>query len=299
MNALANDQAGRLAALLTSNEELKGTHRGLYTGQQGEERTRVTPAGLITDRAILRDEPPDILLTELQDARPAPAAPRRSGPLAAERDEPAVPGARRVPHLRRRAGHRRRDAAAPPRDRAQEPLAPRRHRSRRGRTASDHSAASRRRDVATLGDRGDSAAMVAFRRDRVREPFDESTVVTESRLDLAEWVVDAPALVDALRLGTARAPKAADGSRASCRRGSWAPNFSLLNAAVEGAIEAADARRGRHRTGAGCRRPGRALRRADLDARPDGRRAGTADARQGAPARPPARHARRGGHAPR
>ena len=36
MNALANDQAGRLADLLTSHEELKGITAGLYTGQQGD-----------------------------------------------------------------------------------------------------------------------------------------------------------------------------------------------------------------------------------------------------------------------
>ncbi len=63
MNALANDQAGRLASWLTTHDELRGITAGLYTGQQVEQRTRVSSAGLITDRGILRDDPPDILLT--------------------------------------------------------------------------------------------------------------------------------------------------------------------------------------------------------------------------------------------
>ena len=63
MNALANDQAKRLADLLTTREELAGITAALYTGQDGPQRTRVSADGLITDRAIIRDEAPDILLT--------------------------------------------------------------------------------------------------------------------------------------------------------------------------------------------------------------------------------------------
>ena len=63
MNALANDQAKRLADLLTTREELAGITAALYTGQEGPQRTRVSADGLITDRAIIRDEAPDILLT--------------------------------------------------------------------------------------------------------------------------------------------------------------------------------------------------------------------------------------------
>ena len=63
MNALANDQAKRLTELLTTREELAGITAALYTGQEGPARTKVTPDGLITDRAIIRDDAPDILLT--------------------------------------------------------------------------------------------------------------------------------------------------------------------------------------------------------------------------------------------
>lgn len=63
MNALANDQAGRLTRLLTSDPRLAGLSAGLYTGEQQGQRTTVSPAGLITSREVLRSDPPDILLT--------------------------------------------------------------------------------------------------------------------------------------------------------------------------------------------------------------------------------------------
>ena len=133
MNALANDQAKRLADLLTTRDELAGITAALYTGQDGPQRTRVSADGLITDRAIIRDEAPDILLTNYKmldqlllryDDR---AIWRQSARSL------AVPGARRVPHLRRRAGHRRGHAAAPPRPDAEELPARRRAHRRRAR----------------------------------------------------------------------------------------------------------------------------------------------------------------------
>ncbi len=63
MNALANDQAERLTALLTTHPELGGITAGIYTGEQTSRRTTVSTDGLITDRAIMQDSPPDILLT--------------------------------------------------------------------------------------------------------------------------------------------------------------------------------------------------------------------------------------------
>ncbi|OHV34839.1 DEAD/DEAH box helicase [Pseudofrankia sp. EUN1h] len=63
MNALANDQAGRLAKLLTGDERLKSLTAGLYTGDDKPQRTQVTSAGLITSREVLRSDPPDLLLT--------------------------------------------------------------------------------------------------------------------------------------------------------------------------------------------------------------------------------------------
>ena len=64
MNALANDQAERLAKLIAGDPALSGITAGLYTGEQSSGgRTRVSSEGLITDRALMHDSPPDILLT--------------------------------------------------------------------------------------------------------------------------------------------------------------------------------------------------------------------------------------------
>jgi ATP-dependent helicase YprA (DUF1998 family) len=63
MNALANDQAGRLAKLIASDSRLADVTAGLYTGDKNTPSTRVTADGLITDRAVLQSDPPDILLT--------------------------------------------------------------------------------------------------------------------------------------------------------------------------------------------------------------------------------------------
>ena len=48
MNALANDQAQRLAGMITGYPELGGITAALYTGQQAPPRTSVTADGLIT-----------------------------------------------------------------------------------------------------------------------------------------------------------------------------------------------------------------------------------------------------------
>lgn len=65
MNALATDQARRLAELIHSNPKLRGVvTAGLYVGEQPEHPSAaMTPDGVITDKSVLRDSPPDILLT--------------------------------------------------------------------------------------------------------------------------------------------------------------------------------------------------------------------------------------------
>lgn len=63
MNALANDQARRLAQLITTHPELAGVTAGLFVGEQGSRRSKVSTDGLITDRDTMRAKAPDILLT--------------------------------------------------------------------------------------------------------------------------------------------------------------------------------------------------------------------------------------------
>lgn len=65
MNALATDQAKRLAQLIWHNSNLKGyVTAGLFVGESEREPTSVmTDTGVITSKDILRQSPPDILLT--------------------------------------------------------------------------------------------------------------------------------------------------------------------------------------------------------------------------------------------
>ena len=63
MNALANDQADRLAKLITNEPALAGVTAGIYTGESQGSVRKVTRDSLITDRDQMRLNPPDILLT--------------------------------------------------------------------------------------------------------------------------------------------------------------------------------------------------------------------------------------------
>lgn len=65
MNALATDQAGRLARLIWSNPELRGqVTAGLYIGGREQQAVRtMTETEVVTDREAMRQAPPDILLT--------------------------------------------------------------------------------------------------------------------------------------------------------------------------------------------------------------------------------------------
>ena len=62
MNALASDQAGRIAELIADEAALAGVTAGLYVGDQGR-YSSMGPDHLIDKREVLRDDPPDILLT--------------------------------------------------------------------------------------------------------------------------------------------------------------------------------------------------------------------------------------------
>lgn len=62
MNALATDQARRLAELIHQHEELHGLRAGLFVGGDGSYDT-MGPDHLIDDKPALRKNPPQILLT--------------------------------------------------------------------------------------------------------------------------------------------------------------------------------------------------------------------------------------------
>ena len=65
MNALASDQARRIARIVHRTPSLRGkVTAGLYVGESGASpRQRMTEDHLIENREVLRERPPDILLT--------------------------------------------------------------------------------------------------------------------------------------------------------------------------------------------------------------------------------------------
>ena len=64
MNALATDQAKRFAKTISSTEALSGIRVGLYIGsQEANPHKSMTEEYVITDKDVLGDNPPDILLT--------------------------------------------------------------------------------------------------------------------------------------------------------------------------------------------------------------------------------------------
>ena len=193
MNALANDQAQRLAGLLTSQPELGMITAALYTGQAGPTRTSVTVEGLITDRAVIRDTPPDILLTnykmldqlllrhEDQKLWSASAASLTYLVLDEFHTYDGAQGTD-VAMLLRRLG-----------------LALKSHWGEGDPAVSDEDWARPLGRVtpvatsATLGDGGDPESMLDFAQTIFGEPFGADAVVTESRLSLDEWIGDAAA----------------------------------------------------------------------------------------------------------
>ncbi len=62
MNALASDQAGRIAELVHTEAALAGLTAGLYVGEQGR-HSEMGASHLIDKREVMRVHPPDILLT--------------------------------------------------------------------------------------------------------------------------------------------------------------------------------------------------------------------------------------------
>lgn len=195
MNALANDQAGRLAGLLAGHPELASITAALYTGEKSRPRTTVTADGLITDRGVIRDTAPDILLTnykmldqlllrhEDQSLWWQSATSLRYLVLDEFHTYDGAQGTD-VAMLLRRLG-----LALKSHWRADDPALTEVARARPLGLITPVATS------ATLGDKGDPAAMLGFAETVFGEPFPADAVVTESRKDLAEWVGDADTVV--------------------------------------------------------------------------------------------------------
>lgn len=191
MNALANDQAKRLAEMLSEHSELSGVTAGIYTGQKDNVRTKVGPDGLINDRHVFREDPPDILLTNYkmldmlllrQEDAPLWQKSATSLQYVVLDEFHTYDGAQGtdVAMLLRRLGLAVKsywptdsDALSHGLSRAdvERPL---------GRITPVATSA-------TLGSKGDPHAMLRFAETVFGEPFSADAVITESRLSPAAW----------------------------------------------------------------------------------------------------------------
>ncbi|WP_299449206.1 DEAD/DEAH box helicase [uncultured Serinicoccus sp.] len=187
MNALADDQAKRLTELLTTDPALSSVTAAVYTGNQAGPRTTVSQAGLITDRAVIRDSAPDILLTnyKMLDQLLLRAEDRSLWEQSALSLTYLV-----LDEFHTYDGAQGTDVAI---------LLRRLGIALKSQWPDDHpdlTDADRARPLgrltpvatsATLGDEGDPAVMLSFARTVFGEQLDEDAVVTESRLTVDEW----------------------------------------------------------------------------------------------------------------
>ncbi|MFC3965797.1 DEAD/DEAH box helicase [Nocardia jiangsuensis] len=224
MNALANDQEQRLARLITGSPELAGVSAGLYTGEQSSGgRTMVSADGLITDRRLMHDSPPDILLTNYKMLdhlllRPDRAAMWRQSAESLQYlvlDEfHTYDGAQGtdVAMLLRRLG-----------------LAVKSY-------STDHGEVRPLGRItpvatsATLGGQGEPTAMLEFAHTVFGEVFAPEALVGETRLGLDEWLADRATDLDRRYLPIAPAVEDAVSSLDALKRTS--PGNAQLTAAV-------------------------------------------------------------------
>ncbi|GAA4674545.1 DEAD/DEAH box helicase [Gordonia humi] len=198
MNALANDQAERLAHLIAEHPELSGISAGLYTGEQSTGgRTKVSNDGLITDRSLMHAAPPDILLTNYKMLDHLLLHPDRADiwRLSADSLQYVVldefhtyDGAQGtdVAMLLRRLGlsvkaHWTDASPVSDEDRAR-PL---------GRITPVATSA-------TLGSKAEPTAMLDFAHTVFAEEFDADAVIGETRLAAAVWLADRDTALDRL-----------------------------------------------------------------------------------------------------
>ena len=202
MNALANDQASRLATLLSTDPALAGITAAIYTGQDGPNRTKVSAAGLITDRHVIRDSPPDILLTNYKmldqlllrhaDAKlwAESATSLRYLVLDEFHTYDGAQGTDVAMLLRRLGLALKANWPVDPAERERAQITESVEKNLLGLVTPIATSA-------TLGDKGDPAAMVSFAETVFGVPFDESTVITETRVTVPEWAGEAQRLVAA------------------------------------------------------------------------------------------------------
>ena len=178
MNALATDQARRLAELVASTPAFKGLRVGLFVGGVAERGSGMvmTPTGVITDRETLRKAPPDILLTNYKMLDYLLLRPADRQLWA--RNAPATLRHVIVDELHTFDGAQGTDLALLLRRLRARLKAPQGHWLCVGTSA-------------TLGNAHDTTALREYARQIFGSPFPAEAVITEDRLLVAEFLGDA------------------------------------------------------------------------------------------------------------
>lgn len=181
MNALATDQARRFAQVIASTPAFAGLRVGLFvggrTGTAGRGQTVMTPAGVITDRQTLRENPPDILLTNYKMLDYLLIRPKDRRLWS--RNQPDTLRYVVVDELHTFDGAQGTDLA----------LLLRRLRARLGTPEGGLICAG---TSATLGGNADTAPLREYARQVFGIDFPEDSVITENRLSEAEFLGSRP-----------------------------------------------------------------------------------------------------------
>jgi DEAD/DEAH box helicase domain-containing protein len=179
MNALATDQAGRIAKTIWNNPHLKGrVTAGLFIGQhiQNPQKT-MGPTGIVTDRDTMHLKPPDILLTNYKMLDYLLIRPK-DAPLW-QYNGPETLRFLVVDELHTFDGAQGTDLACLLRRLKARLNTPRGHLCCVGTSA-------------TLGDRKDQDTLIGFSQEVFAETFDTESIINESTVTAAEFIGDSP-----------------------------------------------------------------------------------------------------------
>lgn len=179
MNALATDQAGRIAKTIWNNPHLKGrVTAGLFIGQhiQNPQKT-MGPSGIVTDRDTMHLTPPDILLTNYKMLDYLLIRPK-DAPLW-QFNRPETLRFLVVDELHTFDGAQGTDLACLLRRLKARLNTPSGHLCCIGASA-------------TLGDSKEQHALIRFSQEVFGEKFDTESIITESTLTPTEFIGDSP-----------------------------------------------------------------------------------------------------------
>lgn len=178
MNALATNQAARIAKMIYNNQNLRGQiTAGLFIGQNEQDpRVGMTSDGIITNKDILRDNPPDILLTnyKMLDYLLIRVRDRKHWQNNNQKSLRFLV----VDELHTFDGAQGTDLACLIRRLKDRLNVPKHHLCCVGTSA-------------TIGSEKEIKRLLAYVKNLFDEPFDNTSVITENRIGVSEYLADA------------------------------------------------------------------------------------------------------------